>query len=146
MIKKAVVACWCGVVALLLALGACRRNDSVKTPYDRIQGKWKLYKYANDDNNNGKIDEREIFLQQSQITNTIFFAADGSGEEITHVNDKSSDIVLPYNWKIVGTDSVWMAYRANDTLQYYIQNVSSVELILTRNTKLGLSWFDYLKQ
>lgn len=146
MVTKTGVAYWSAFGVLLLALASCSRNDSVKTPYDRVQGKWKLYKYANDDNNNGKIDDREIYLQQSQITNTLFFAADGTGEEITHVNDKSSDIVLPYRWKIVGTDSVRMEYRANDTLQYYIQNVSSVELILTRKTKLGLSWFDFLKQ
>jgi hypothetical protein len=134
------------LVALIALLGACQKNNTVQTPKDRIQGKWKLYKYAYDDNNNGNIENREIYLQQTQITTTLYFAANGTGEEKTHINDKTSDIVLPYNWKIVGNDSVWIGYRANDTLIYYILNVSSAELTLTRHTKLGLSWYNYLKQ
>jgi hypothetical protein len=135
--------------SLVLPLGfacmvSCTKKQAADTPFTRIQGKWKKVQYATDDNNNGKIEAAEIHNVPSTMDNEITFTNEETGTETTFSNGVQST-PLTFNWKIVGADSVWIAYKANDTLTYFIAQVSSHNLQLTTNTKFGLASYYYGK-
>ena len=46
---------------------------------ERVAGEWKMAYYADDDNNNQKLDENEKYDADDDETNTIIFMGDGSG-------------------------------------------------------------------
>ena len=121
-------------------ISACRK-EKIDTPFTRMVGKWKKAKYATDDNNNGQIDTKEIYLVESGVNNELFFKGDSSGTETTN-----SSPALTFKWRIVAGSSVLLQYSANDTVEYNITNVSSVDLTLTTTTKLGLVWYYYIKE
>ena len=121
---------------------SCSKKHAPETPYTRLQGKWKKVQYATDDNNNGTIEASEIHPQPATIDDEITFTNEGTGVETT-VSNGIASTPLTFDWKIVGGDSVWVAYKANDTLTYYITAVTSNNLQLTTPTQFGLASYYY---
>ena len=130
---------------LVAALGSCTKKQSPNTPFNRLQGKWKLAKTATDDNVNGQIDGAEIFPVDKLLDNEKQFNKDGTGVE-TNVYNGSTSLPLHFTWRIISNDSVWIAYSANDTLTYYLADISSSSLTLITNTSFGLAWYYYTKK
>ena len=128
------------IATIVLVVSSCKRQ-APDTPFSRIIGKWKKTKYATDDNRNGVIDQQEIFLVESGVKNELLFKQDSTGMETTN-----SAPALTFKWRIVSGASVLIQYSANDTVEYSITNISSVDLTLTTNTKLGLAWYYYIKE
>ena len=128
------------IAFLVLGVSSCKK-PALETPFTRIIGKWKKVKYATDDNHNGVIDQKEIFLVESGVKNELLFKKDSTGVETTN-----SSPALSFKWRIVSGASVLIAYSANDTITYNITDISSVDLTLTTTTKLGLAWYYYIKE
>jgi hypothetical protein len=124
----------------VFGLTSCSKKEAADTPYDRVQGKWKKVKYANDDNNNGTIEFFEIHPVEGNTNNELLFNKDYTGME---TNPGSPD--LRFTWKIVGKDSVALAYTAHFNVTYYLREVSSVDLTLMTNTTLGIAWYYYVR-
>lgn len=129
----------------LVLITSCAKKESPDTPANRILGKWKLVKTATDDNGNGQIDDVEIHPVPAIVDNEKVFNKDGTGVE-TNVYNGVTTLPLNFSWKIVGKDSVWVGYVANDTITYYLSTVSSANLTLTTNTQFGLAWYYYDKK
>ena len=131
---------------LVLSSGviSCTKKQAADTPFTRMIGKWKKVQYATDDNNNGIIDPGEIHNVPTGYDDELLFTNEANGVETTVTNGVAST-PLDYDWKIVGSDSLWVAYRANDTLLYYIAGVSSHNLQLNINTQFGLAAYFYAK-
>jgi len=131
---------------LFLSAGfiSCTKKEAPNTPFSRILGKWKKTQYATDDNNNGVIDAGEIHSVPATLDDELLFTNEATGVE-TSVDNGVTATPLSFDWKIVGSDSVWVAYRANDTLTYYIAEVSSHDLQLNIVTQFGLAAYYYTK-
>ncbi len=123
-----------------LAIVSSCKKEKKQTPFTRVQGKWRKMKYATDDNRNGIIDIREIRVIESSITNTIEFKGDSTGVEKT-----SSSPDLNFRWQIVGAASILVQYTAGDTVVYTIQNITSEDMTVTTDSKLGLLWYYYVR-
>lgn len=131
-------------IFLFAGLIACTKKKAPDTPFTRVQGKWRKVKYATDDNNNGTIEASEIHAVPAKLDNEILFTNEETGVETT-VDSGVTSIPLTFNWKIVGGDSVWVAYKANDTIVYFLTSVSSHDLTLTATTQFGLASYYYVK-
>ena len=142
--KKTVIFLSLFLFILCAGLAACTKKKAPDTPFTRVLGKWRKVQYATDDNNNGTIEPREIHSVPSSLDDEILFTNEATGVETTVSNGVQST-VLTFDWKIVGGDSVWVAYRANDTVTYFLAGVSSHNLQLTTNTKFGLASYYYDK-
>ncbi len=142
--KKVAIILSLSFLFLLAGLISCTKKKAPDTPFTRIQGNWRKVKYATDDNNNGRIEGSEIHLVPSTLDDEIFFTNEETGQETTVSNGVTS-VPLKFVWKIVGGDSVWVAYRANDTVTYAITAVSSHDLQLSANTQFGLASYYYVK-
>jgi hypothetical protein len=132
---------------LFLSTGftSCTKKQAADTPFNMILGKWKKTQYATDDNNSGVIDPSEIHNVPSTLDDELLFTNEANGVETTVSNGVASP-PLDFDWKIVGGDSVWVAYVANDTLTYYLANVDAHNLQLNINTPLGLAAYYYAKE
>jgi hypothetical protein len=128
------------IASMMFGVTSCKRQ-APDTPFGRMLGKWKKVKYATDDNRNGIIDKKEIFLVESGVDNEILFRKDSTGVETTNSDPPSS-----FRWQIVGDASVLVQYTASDTITYSIENVSSGSLTLTTSTQFGLAWYYYIKK
>jgi len=126
-------------VFALAVVSSCKKEKK-QTPFTRVQGKWRKMKYATDDNRNGVIDTREIRLTESSIVNTIEFKGDSTGIEKT-----SSSPDLNFRWQIIGTASILIQYNSNDTFIYSVQNITSEDMTITTDSKLGLLWYYYVR-
>lgn len=126
------------VIALSVGFGSCAKKESPQTPFTRLLGKWKRVKLATDDNNNGQIEDREIFPDLSNIVNTIEFKKDSTGVEKTTFSPD-----LEFHWQITGEGSVTLTYTANYSITYRIVSVTSHDLNLTTRTNTGLAGYYY---
>lgn len=132
------------VTSCVMLFASCAKKQSPQTPFNKIQGKWKLIQTATDDNANGQIDPSEIHSVPAGQDNEIKFNNDETGVETNTFNGVVSS-PLNFRWKIVGADSVQIAYVAHDTATYYVSDVSASNLTLTTNGQSGLVWFNYIK-
>lgn len=128
------------IAAQALVVSSCKKKETLQTPFTRILGTWEKAKYATDDNGNGVIDNSEIHDVQTGIVDELTFKSDSTGNELTN------SVTLPYDWNIIEGSSVILSYRANDTVVYYMYEVSSVDLTLTTTTNQGLIWYYYVKK
>ncbi len=129
-------------IFLIIGLVSCAKKEAAQTPFNRIQGKWKLVKTATDDNGNKLIDDYEIHPVPSVQDNEITFNKDLSGIE-TNVYNGVTSTPLYFTWAIISQDSVWCAYTGHDTLTYYLISVTSGTLALQTNTRFGLAAYYY---
>jgi hypothetical protein len=122
---------------IILLVWGCRKSDSNNTPFGRMQGRWKLAKVGTDDNGNGTIEASEIKAVVAGQDMERVYKGDGTGVE-SNTFDGTKDPDLTFTWAIIGGDSLRMQYKANDTITYYMQNVTSGDMTLTQNTTRGL--------
>ncbi len=122
---------------------SCAKKKAPETPFTRIQGKWKLVRYANDDNGNGQIENMEIHAQQSGITYKLEFKGDATGTETTFISVNQSESPLPFVWRIINPDSVRLDLTGHLTITYKIAEVSDAFLTLKTNSSLGLAAYYY---
>ncbi len=129
---------------------SCRKSGEFTTISDRVEGKWKLARFASDDNLNGTIDNYEIHTDTSTRDYELLFNKDGSGINTNTINGvKSPD--LKFTWYMVSYDSLRIAYQANDTLLYHVSDISSKQMTLTYTSKKENSgikeirWFYFVK-
>ena len=121
-----------------IGLSSCAKKEGVDTPFTRLVGKWKRVKLATDDNNNGQIEDREIFPDVANITNTIEFKKDSTGVEKTTFSPD-----LPFRWQITGEGAITLFYAANFTISYRVVSVTSHDLNLTTRATTGLVGYYY---
>jgi hypothetical protein len=131
--------------AFVILVTSCAKRQSPETPFTKIQGKWKLIQQATDDNANGQIDGSEIESVPALMDNEKQFNKDGTGVE-TNVYNGVTTPPLNFTWKIVGQDSVWIAYAVHDTTTFYVSTVSASNLTLTTMGQHGLAWYYYSKK
>jgi hypothetical protein len=137
-----------GVILLIffaICVASCAKKEAPQTPYDRIQGSWKLAKTGTDDDGNGNVDYYEQHSLPVGQDYQKIFNKDGTGLETNVFNNVVSP-PLKFRWKIVNADSVYIAYAANDTLTFYVAAVSSADLTLTTRGKQSLEWYYYTKK
>ena len=127
-------------LTIVCCLSSCAKKEAAETPFTKIQGKWKKTRYANDDNNNGKIEAWEIHPVEGNINNELLFKNTSTGVES---NPGTPD--LAFSWAI-SKDSVILQYAAHFRITYYIRDISSQDLTLTANTALGVAWYYYIKE
>ncbi len=138
---------WSVVLVIVLSpgLGSCTKQKSAATPYERVQGKWKLIKFGSDDNLNGTIEDAEKHFVSSEQDNEVVFNADGTGVNSYAFNNVSSPDVS-FNWKIITDGALWVAYSANDTIAYHLEEVSASDMTLTTQGAVSLEWYYYIKK
>lgn len=129
---------------LLAGFASCRKEESLPTPSERLQGKWKKVRYATDDNNNGKIEDLEIHNSPEAEAYFINFNADATG--IVNTNFNNVETELGFVWYIKDGDSVHLDYNANYSISYYLSSISSYDLKLISNGPLGLAAYYYKRQ
>jgi hypothetical protein len=133
------------ILFLEIGLPSCTKKQAADTPFNKIQGKWKLTKEATDDNGNNKIDAEEIHATSPQHDNEITFNKGLTGVE-TNVYNGVVSPPLNFTWKITNEDSsIQCAYTGHDTITYYLVGVTSGSLTLQTNTTKGLAWYYYNK-
>lgn len=132
------------IASSLAGLSSCAKNEKLKTPTDRLVGKWMKTKFATDDNIDGIIEDQEISAQPTAIDNELFFKSDKTGNETTIVN-KEAKTPLNFTWELTNKDSLVVNYTANSTVVYNLVSVSSHDLTLTTQTDKGLAWYYYVK-
>jgi hypothetical protein len=122
---------------------ACKRNAEPDTTAGKIAGTWKLTKTATDDNGSGVIENYEMHAVPSIQDYQLLFRSDGSGVSTnTYDGVKSPD--LTFIWQS-NADQLLVAYKANDTISYFLVNVNSKELVLSNTVAQGLQWYYYTK-
>jgi hypothetical protein len=129
---------------------SCSKSSEYTTIADRLEGKWKLTKYATDNNLNGRIDNYEIHDDTSIHDYQYVFNKDGSGLNTSVFNGvKSPD--LKFYWSMISYDSMRIAYVANDTLVYHVSDITSKQMTLTSTSKLEntntkeITWLFFVK-
>jgi len=149
--NKTIISLSLVAICVSLLLGSCEKKQQATTIYDRIPGSWKLAKYGSDDNLNGVIDNYEMHTVALSQDNQMTFKADGTG--ITSNTDSGiKEPDLAFVWQLKTIDSLWVAYRSNDTLNYYIANITSAGITLTTYTNIentnvqGINWFYFARE
>lgn len=137
-------------LCLIQMTTSCTKKNEYATIADRMEGKWKLTKYATDNNLNGRIDNYEIHNDTSIHDYQYVFNKDGSGLN-TSVFDGVKSPDLKFYWSMISYDSMRIAYVANDTLVYHISDISSKQLTLTTTSTIEssntieITWLYFVK-
>lgn len=122
-------------VPVILGLSGCAKKEAADTPFTRIQGKWKKVQWAIDDNLDNQIENSEIHQQPPNIIDEIVFNGDLSGLETINNTTESSQFSYPFVWRVLDIDSVWVAYKFQDTSMFYLNEVNSTTLQLMTHTQ-----------
>ena len=130
------------LVSFMIMVASCAKKESPGTPYDKLQGKWKLAKEGTDDNDNHIIEPGEVQPVPAAKDYEITFNKDYTGVENNTFNGVVST-PLPFTWSIVGRDSVRCAFSGHDTITYYLVSINSGSLTLQTKTQFGLAWYNY---
>jgi hypothetical protein len=135
---------------LLIALvtfvpAACSKKRGPDTASAKLLGKWKLAKLASDDNHNGVIDGYEIHPVSPLQDIEYLFNNDAVCVEYNSYAGKSEPNVN-FEWGVINGDTLRINLKANDTLNYFLVNITSGDLTVTENSPQGLQWFYFVKE
>ena len=120
---------------LVIGLISCRKKEATDTSFTRMIGRWKLTAIGTDDNGDGVIENSEVSNEPAANSDILYFGSDSIGTETTIFSGVSSP-VLNFKWSLLAPDSLWVAYSAHDTVNYYIYLLNSSNLVLATNITL----------
>ncbi len=129
------------ILSAVLGVVSCTKKEQPDTIFTRVAGRWKKVQFATDDNNNGVIDQQEIRTQPVNFIDVLSLNSDTTGYQA--VNYDNFTDTAAFKWFVAG-DSLFISYKANLSLRYYIERVNSINLTIVTSTSTGLAWYNYV--
>jgi hypothetical protein len=122
----------------LILLFSCKKEPTFLTASGRLVGKWKMIKFATDDNSNGLIEEWEFADVKPTLLSTLEFKADSTGVEAnTNIPD------LRFKWLLTSEQTLRFIYSFGDTVTYSVTRSTTANLHLLARTQYGLAAYQY---
>ncbi|MBA3829529.1 MAG: hypothetical protein H0X33_11380 [Taibaiella sp.] len=123
---------------------SCTKTEKTPTPYDVLNGRWRLYQTGTDDNNNKILDDQELRTPDPNIINTLTFHYGDSGKEEISYYKTITDYY--FTWKLPNSSQTLLRYmEGHDTLVEGIITFSPAKLMLLDSTTPAYSWYIYRK-
>ena len=131
-------------IVTLFAASCKKEKENIIPPVkERVAGEWKMAYYADDDNNNQKLDENEKYDADDDETNTIIFMGDGSGmtrSVYTDFNGQQYVDESPFKWSMNGEKEIVITISEEN---YTETTVAQIET-LTTNEMVLMTVDDYM--